>query len=209
MVLSQITEYLETGRIQESDMILADPRFQTLRVFASVFTIGTSTAVELYDNQGCRSLSDVTDFYAGKEGQEWDSGVVGEGVPLTKRKVRFGMDGVLGGRDGSYRWKRKTRDAVKRRQQGMMSKAEMVREWMLVQNELDQRIPRTEVHEVAQCVQKHLDAILPGCHATLTGGYRRGKLESGDIDIVICPPAPGLELGLLKSLRDRMTSAGE
>ena len=204
----KITEYLETGRIEESDHILSDPRFQILRAFSSVFTIGTSTAVELYDVHGCRSLSDVADFYATKEGQEWDSGVVGEGVPLSKRKVRYGKDGAVGGRGGNYRWKRKTRDAVKRRQEGMMSKAEMVREWMLVQSDLDSRIPRTEVQEIASCVQRHLDAILPGCHATLTGGYRRGKLESGDIDLVICPPAPGLDSGLLKSLRERMTSAG-
>lgn len=70
------------------------------------------------------------------------------------------------------------------------------------------RIPRAEVQEIARCVQAHLDAILPGCHCTLTGGYRRGKLESGDIDLIICPPAPGLDSGLLKSLRDRMTAAG-
>ena len=135
----KITEYLETGRIEESDSILADSRFQTLREFASVFTIGTSTAVELYDLHGCRSLSDVAEFYADKEGQEWDSGVVGEGVPLAKRKIRYGPDGVLGGRGGAYRWKRKTRDAVRRRQEGLMSKAEICREWMLLQEELDQR----------------------------------------------------------------------
>lgn len=136
---TQITEYLETGRIEESDNILTDPRFRTLREFSSVFTIGTSTAVELYDTHGCRSLSDVADYYAEKEGQEWDSGVVGEGVPLAKRKVRYGTDGVLGGRGGTYRWKRKTRDAVRRRQEGMMSKAEICREWMLIQDELDER----------------------------------------------------------------------
>ncbi|KAH8080217.1 hypothetical protein HD553DRAFT_122785 [Filobasidium floriforme] len=207
-VADRITEYLETGRIEESDNILTDPRFRTLREFSSVFTIGTSTAVELYDTHGCRSLSDVADYYAEKEGQEWDSGVVGEGVPLAKRKVRYGTDGVLGGRGGTYRWKRKTRDAVRRRQEGMMSKAEICREWMLIQDELDERIPRAEVQEIARCVQTHLDAILPGCHCTLTGGYRRGKLESGDIDLIICPPAPGLDSGLLKSLRDRMTAAG-
>lgn len=109
-----------------------------------------------------------------------------------------------------------------------MSKAEICREWMLLQEELDQRygataytrsvsisiddyihrIPRSEVQEIARCVQDHLDAILPGCHCTLTGGYRRGKLESGDIDLIICPPAPGLDRGLLKSLRDRMTAEG-
>jgi hypothetical protein len=64
------------------------------------------------------------------------------------------------------------------------------------------------VQSIGQCVQDQLDAILPGCHTTLTGGFRRGKLESNDVDVVICPPAPGLDKGLLKSLRTRMAALG-
>jgi hypothetical protein len=65
--------------------------------------------------------------------------VVGDGVPLAQQKIRYGIDGTPGQRGGTYRWKRKTRDAEKRRREGMMSKAEMVREWILIQDELDQK----------------------------------------------------------------------
>jgi hypothetical protein len=35
----------------------------------------------------------------------------------------------------------------------------------------DDRIPRAEVKEIGRCVKEHLDAIMPGCRYTLTGGY--------------------------------------
>jgi len=34
----------------------------------------------------------------------------------------------------------------------------------------DDRIPRAEVEEIGRCVKEHLDAIMPGCRYTLTGG---------------------------------------
>ncbi len=117
---------------------MADPRFQTLRLFASVFTIGSSKAVELYDLQGCRSLTDVAEYYAEREGQEWDTGIVGEGTPLTKRMIKYDPTGVLG-KLAVWKLKRRSRDAAKRRRDGTMSKAEVVREWMLIQDELDQK----------------------------------------------------------------------
>lgn len=32
------------------------------------------------------------------------------------------------------------------------------------------RIPRAEVEEIGRCVKENLDALLPGCRYTLTGG---------------------------------------
>ncbi len=71
------------------------------------------------------------------------------------------------------------------------------------------RIPREEVHEIGLCVQQHLDILQPGCRYTLTGGYRRGKSESNDVDVVFCPPEDGLDEGLLKRLYLRLGAFGE
>jgi len=61
--LKQIDEFLETGRIEESETILASSRYQALRTFSSVYTIGHSTAKDLYDRHHCRTLEDVRQHY--------------------------------------------------------------------------------------------------------------------------------------------------
>jgi DNA polymerase mu len=59
----QIDEYLQTGVILESQEILASSRFQALRLFSSIFTIGHTTAKTLYDQYNCRTLEDVRLHY--------------------------------------------------------------------------------------------------------------------------------------------------
>jgi DNA polymerase mu len=63
-VAQRIDEFLTTGRIEESQVILASPRYQALRTFSSVHTIGYATAKELYDRHHCRTLEDVRLHYA-------------------------------------------------------------------------------------------------------------------------------------------------
>lgn len=91
-----------------------------------------------------------------------------------------------------------------------MSAAEIVREWIGLKPDLDSKIPRAEVVEIEACVQAQLEALLPGCRHTVTGGYRRGKPESNDVDIVFCPPGDEMDVGrLLRDLVTRMTDLGE
>ncbi|KAF9071631.1 hypothetical protein BDP27DRAFT_1218834 [Rhodocollybia butyracea] len=54
-----------------------------------------------------------------------------------------------------------------------------------LREELIMRIPRSEVEEIRDVVMNELAHIRSGCVSTITGGYRRGKIESNDIDIVI------------------------
>lgn len=54
----QINEYLDTGHIAEADTVLASERYQALRSFAEIYTVGTSTAAQLW-KAGCRTLEDV------------------------------------------------------------------------------------------------------------------------------------------------------
>lgn len=204
LTLAQIDEYLETGQIAESLDILTSDRFHALELFSSIFTIGTAKSRELYDDYGCRTLDDVSEYYALKEAAEWDSGVVGEGVPAGYKSKPGGA------RFGTGRAKRRSRDATRRRKEGRMSQAEIVREWIALKPDLDTKIPRAEVGEIERCIAEQLEALMPGCRYTLTGGYRRGKPESNDVDIVICPPEDDVDEGLLlKDLYTRMADLGK
>jgi DNA polymerase mu len=91
-----------------------------------------------------------------------------------------------------------------------MSAAEIVREWIGLKPDLDTKIPRLEVGEIERCVAAELEALMTGCRYTVTGGYRRGKPESNDVDVVICPPRDEVDEGrLLRDLVTRMTDLGE
>jgi hypothetical protein len=83
------------------------------------------------------------------------------------------------------------KDMMRRRLGGGMKQVEIVDAWIGLKEELDTpwvdtarwfiwligreecadaRIPRAEVEEIGRCVKEHLDAIMPGCRYTLTGG---------------------------------------
>jgi DNA polymerase IV len=49
-------------------------------------------------------------------------------------------------------------------------------------------IPRREVQKIATLITSHAEAILPGVRSMLVGGYRRGKEECGDVDLLISHP---------------------
>lgn len=51
--------------------------------------------------------------------------------------------------------------------------------------DLNQRIPRHEVETLGKTIQSVLNFILPGVVFEISGSYRRGRSDSGDIDIII------------------------
>lgn len=54
-----------------------------------------------------------------------------------------------------------------------------------------------------------LRELAPGCVSTIVGGYRRGKTESNDVDIVFTHPDPGVVKGLCKRFVRRLYEQGE
>ncbi|KAK4169163.1 hypothetical protein QBC43DRAFT_86084 [Cladorrhinum sp. PSN259] len=52
------------------------------------------------------------------------------------------------------------------------------------------KIPRREVGEIADTVLRHANSLVKGggWEMVIVGGYRRGKLESGDVDVVLSHP---------------------
>ncbi|KAI7852494.1 hypothetical protein BDC45DRAFT_189067 [Circinella umbellata] len=64
------------------------------------------------------------------------------------------------------------------------------------------KIPRAEVEEIANKVSKLLDENFPGSVMTICGSYRRGKPESGDVDIVITHKENSVSSKLLVGILD-------
>ena len=51
-------------------------------------------------------------------------------------------------------------------------------------------MPRAEAQAIGEAVALRARAILPGVEVVVCGSYRRGKANSGDVDVLIGPP-PG------------------
>ncbi|KAI0282848.1 hypothetical protein BGY98DRAFT_912143 [Russula aff. rugulosa BPL654] len=77
-----------------------------------------------------------------------------------------------------------------------------------LRSDLVRTIPRKEVEAIHATIMGHLNAVEPGCVSTITGGYRRGKPESNDIDIVFTHPNAKSAKNLCGRLVERLRSAG-
>ncbi|GMK55276.1 hypothetical protein CspeluHIS016_0203320 [Cutaneotrichosporon spelunceum] len=187
-VANRIDEYLHTGRIAEAEEIKASPRFQALRLFSSVWSVGHSTAAELW-RAGCRDLEDVRLYFSRTDAAP----------PLEDDGDGWGYDRSAA---------REERARSRRRKEGKMTREEVVAAWLDLKDELDTPIPRDEVVEIGDIVAEHLGALAPGCNQAVTGGYRRGKETTSDVDVVF-RPQKGEETGaLLGALRRRLTRFG-
>lgn len=56
---------------------------------------------------------------------------------------------------------------------------------LALRHDLSQTIPREEVEEINRTIMRELSHIQKGCKSVIAGGYRRGKSQSSDVDIVV------------------------
>ncbi|GAA5919160.1 hypothetical protein JCM5296_004095 [Sporobolomyces johnsonii] len=76
-------------------------------------------------------------------------------------------------------------------------------------DDIQLKIPRAEVESICEWVRIQLDRIEPGAHIAIAGGYRRGKRQSNDVDLLITyPHQDGKERGVLRRLLHRLTAKG-
>ncbi|KAI0798866.1 hypothetical protein GGR55DRAFT_671703 [Xylaria sp. FL0064] len=54
--------------------------------------------------------------------------------------------------------------------------------------ELQERIPRAEVEDIASIILKYANRITKGFQMVIVGGYRRGRASSGDVDVILSHP---------------------
>ncbi|KAJ7287185.1 hypothetical protein C8J57DRAFT_1283139 [Mycena rebaudengoi] len=153
--LSKITEYVNRGKIAESQSIESSSRFQALSTFSTIYGIGPTTARKLhyYETQPSSIIRDD-----------------------HERKMVTAAPALS------------IRDAI------------------TLKDDLDQKIPRAEVDLMHEIVMGELDKLHAGCFSTVVGGYRRGKSESNDVDIVITHPKLASGSDQIKALGEKLVN---
>ncbi|EIN08428.1 Nucleotidyltransferase [Punctularia strigosozonata HHB-11173 SS5] len=183
-----IDEFLKTGSISESEKIKADERFQSLSAFSSVYGIGPNTARGLYA-RGLRTLEHLERYY-----EVWEDPQV---AATSQRDA-------------------KTDDDVKDVKPVVIEEADvrgeggttLIRAALGYREDLAIKIPRDEVEEIGRLMAAELEEVEKGCVSIIVGGYRRGKPESNDVDIVFTHPDKEKEKGLCKKLVKRLIERG-
>ncbi|KAE8910768.1 hypothetical protein PF005_g13073 [Phytophthora fragariae] len=69
------------------------------------------------------------------------------------------------------------------------------------------KIPRAEVHQIEQTVVNEVHKLIPNAIALACGSYRRGKLSSGDCDVLITDP-DAEACDILPELLERLHASG-
>ncbi|TFK74584.1 Nucleotidyltransferase [Pluteus cervinus] len=176
----KVNEFIKTGTIPEAREIATSERYRALAAITTVYGIGPATARTLYD-KGVRTIEHLESYYD------------------------VSSDGDASNLD--------TFDAVTPNGRPIPQQDPPdlpIKVALALRKDFEIKIPRAEVEEMHDVVMRELFAIQPGCKSMIVGGYRRGKLESNDVDIVICPPkaedideVKGLCAKLVKCLHDK------
>ncbi|XP_052590390.1 DNA-directed DNA/RNA polymerase mu isoform X3 [Peromyscus californicus insignis] len=74
--------------------------------------------------------------------------------------------------------------------------------------DLSTPVGRADAEALQQLVAAAVRQTLPGATVTLTGGFRRGKLEGHDVDFLITHPEEGQEVGLLPRVMSQLQRQG-
>ncbi|KAI0079811.1 Nucleotidyltransferase [Panus rudis PR-1116 ss-1] len=190
-IASLIEEFIDTHRISEARKIFNSERFKTLSEFSSIYGIGPNTARRLY-NLNLRKLEELEIYY---------------GVDPTEEESQ--LVEIQGDDASSSRWTRageRGNDAQKTRDDSYGES--WIKTALALRHDLAIKIPRDEVEEMNRVIMRELESLEPGCVSTIVGGYRRGKPESNDVDIVFTHPDRSKVKGLCKRLVHRLYEQG-
>ncbi|GFP59806.1 DNA polymerase type-X family protein pol4 [Trichoderma asperellum] len=67
-------------------------------------------------------------------------------------------------------------------------------------DEFQLKIPRAETEAIANTILTHVRRIDPGFQMVIVGSYRRGKPESGDVDVILSHPDEAQTLDVVEKL---------
>ena len=70
------------------------------------------------------------------------------------------------------------------------------------------KIPRSEVQDIEKLVKCEVERVCPGSTVLICGSYRRGKVESGDVDVLVTHPMEQRIDGLLMRIIGRLKDIG-
>ncbi|KAF5355182.1 hypothetical protein D9756_005471 [Leucocoprinus leucothites] len=162
-VHAKIKEYLEDGKIAETESILRSERYQSLSLFTTVYGIGPSTARHLYEI-GLRTSEDLERYHDVAPGIDATELEVSESQLFTPNGQPIPQGNIKN--DGKI-------------------PPISVKVALTLRKDFATPIPRSEVEEMHRVIMAELAEIQAGCTSTIAGGYRRGKPQSNDVDIVI------------------------
>ncbi|XP_077706022.1 DNA-directed DNA/RNA polymerase mu isoform X2 [Canis aureus] len=74
--------------------------------------------------------------------------------------------------------------------------------------DLSTPVQRPDAEALLQLVKAAVAPILPGATVTLAGGFRRGKLQGHDVDLLLSHPQEGREAGLLPKVMQCLEKQG-
>lgn len=75
-------------------------------------------------------------------------------------------------------------------------------------DEFQDKIPRSEVESIAERILAHANKLHSGFQMCIVGGYRRGKPESGDVDVVLTHPDEALTANFIDDIVDSLEQSG-
>ncbi|CAK7295118.1 DNA-directed DNA/RNA polymerase mu [Vulpes lagopus] len=75
-------------------------------------------------------------------------------------------------------------------------------------HDLSTPVQRPDAEALLQLVKAAVAPVLPGATVTLAGGFRRGKLQGHDVDLLISHPQEGREAGLLPRVMQCLEKQG-
>uniref|UniRef100_A0A0D9R168 DNA nucleotidylexotransferase n=1 Tax=Chlorocebus sabaeus TaxID=60711 RepID=A0A0D9R168_CHLSB len=167
-----IEEIIEDGESSEVKAVLNDERYQSFKLFTSVFGVGLKTS-EKWFRMGFRTLSKVRSdeslkFTRMQRAEQrhpprWQLVVLHPNV-----KPGCAADLVL--TDSSGHW------------------VLAVSLGFLYYEDLVSCVTRAEAEAVSVLVKEAVRAFLPDAFVTMTGGFRRGKKMGHDVDFLITSP---------------------
>ncbi|KAG6920207.1 hypothetical protein DXG01_004976 [Tephrocybe rancida] len=165
--------------IDTLETIRASERFQSLKKFTTIHNVGATTARHLY-NIGLRTIEDIERYYEVPAADDGGPTLITDGAainPLSGKRIPTSEG--LGAPDFD------------------------IKAALTLRHELADSVPRAEVEEIRDFVISELEELQPGCVSTIVGGYRRGKPQSNDVDIVITHPNLRSGSDQVKSFRKR------
>ncbi|KAA1470530.1 Nucleotidyltransferase [Dentipellis sp. KUC8613] len=214
-LITMIEEYIDTGHITEVETTLASTRYHTLTAFTTIYGIGPKTARQLY-GLGLRTIEHLEAYYNVEPTAEHGNSS-GEAQTPAGTSTEAQTKAELENDVQADKEKEPEGTAAKEMHGVMLDSDEdahdvMEENWIKIalglRHDLAKKIPRDEVEEIHRVVMKELDDVEPGCVSTIVGGYRRGKEECGDVDIVFTHSDPERARGLCKRFVRRLYDKG-
>jgi DNA polymerase IV len=74
--------------------------------------------------------------------------------------------------------------------------------------EFQEKIPRAEVEAISDIILEHANRIRRGFQMVIVGGYRRGKTECGDVDVVLSHPDPSATEFFVNAIVSSLEASG-